>query len=278
MKIKILIVAAIFLFSTYSVAHASNFAQFSAMGDENQLPEETLEETVETAETGKTEEPEVTDSIDTEETILDRFIDNDVPFQDELNTGLPINDPPVEVEQEANRYTVSEGDNLFRIALTHEIPIGALIGWNELTSDLIHPGDELIVSGDEEEAMILEAKMSEKVTAILQPKSPSPSSSPSASGGKELVVTATAYTAYCKGCSGTTAYGIDLRSNPREKVIAVDPNVVPLGTKVWVEGYGEAIAGDTGGAIKGHKIDVFIPSYDRAMEWGVKKVKLKVLN
>ena len=50
MKIKILIVAAIFLFSTYSMAHASNFAQFSAMGEENQLPEATLEETVETAE------------------------------------------------------------------------------------------------------------------------------------------------------------------------------------------------------------------------------------
>jgi 3D (Asp-Asp-Asp) domain-containing protein len=58
----------------------------------------------------------------------------------------------------------------------------------------------------------------------------------------------------------------------------VDPKVIPLGTKVWVEGYGEAIAGDTGGAIKGNKIDVFIPSYGSAMEWGVKKVKIKVHN
>ena len=40
------------------------------------------------------------------------------------------------------------------------------------------------------------------------------------------------------------------------KVIAVDPSVIPLGTKVWVEGYGYAVAGDTGGAIKGNKIDV----------------------
>ena len=54
--------------------------------------------------------------------------------------------------------------------------------------------------------------------------------------------------------------------------------MIPLGTRVWVEGYGEAIAGDTGGAIKGHKIDVFISSYDLAMEWGVKKVKIKVYN
>ncbi len=42
------------------------------------------------------------------------------------------------------------------------------------------------------------------------------------------------------------------------KLIAVDPNVIPLGSKVWVEGYGYAIAGDTGGAIKGNKIDILV--------------------
>ena len=96
---------------------------------------------------------------------------------------------------------------------------------------------------------------------------------------RELTVSATAYTAYCEGCSGTTAYGIDLRSNPDRKVIAVDPTVIPLGTKVWVEGYGEAIAGDIGSAIKGHKIDLFMPSYDsNAIAWGRQTVKLKILN
>lgn len=42
------------------------------------------------------------------------------------------------------------------------------------------------------------------------------------------------------------------------KMIAVDPKVIPLGSKVWVEGYGEAIAGDTGGAIKGNRIDILL--------------------
>ncbi len=42
------------------------------------------------------------------------------------------------------------------------------------------------------------------------------------------------------------------------KVIAVDPRVIPLGTKVYVEGYGYAVAADTGGAIKGYKIDVIL--------------------
>lgn len=77
--------------------------------------------------------------------------------------------------------------------------------------------------------------------------------------GKEFYVSSTAYTASCNGCSGKTATGIDLHANPGAKIIAVDPSVIPLGTKVYVEGYGYAIAADTGTRIKGNKIDVFLP-------------------
>ncbi len=86
--------------------------------------------------------------------------------------------------------------------------------------------------------------------------------------GVEFYVSTTAYTANCNGCSGRTATGINLRANPNAKVIAVDPRVIPLGTKVFVEGYGYAIAADTGGAIKGYKIDVFFPSKADAYRWG----------
>jgi len=98
------------------------------------------------------------------------------------------------------------------------------------------------------------------------------------SGGKEMYMNATAYTAYCNGCSGVTATGINLRANPNLKVIAVDPNVIPLGSKVWVEGYGYAVAGDTGGAIKGNRIDVFVASKEEAYRFGRKQVKIRVLN
>ncbi|MDM5331777.1 ubiquitin-like domain-containing protein [Ureibacillus composti] len=100
----------------------------------------------------------------------------------------------------------------------------------------------------------------------------------STSEGKEFYVTATAYTPYCEGCSGTSASGIDLRGNSNLKVIAVDPNLIPLGTKVWVEGYGNAIAGDTGGAIKGNKIDVLVQSKSQAKNWGRKKVRIRILD
>jgi len=98
------------------------------------------------------------------------------------------------------------------------------------------------------------------------------------SGGKEMYVSATAYTAYCNGCSGVTATGINLRANPNLKVIAVDPRVIPLGTKVWVEGYGYAVAGDTGGAIKGNRIDVFVASKEEAYRFGRRQVKIRILN
>ncbi|AYJ75166.1 putative cell wall binding protein [Bacillus phage BSP36] len=95
---------------------------------------------------------------------------------------------------------------------------------------------------------------------------------------QSLTVVATAYTAYCAGCSGVTATGVNLKANPGQKVIAVDPNVIPLGSRVYVEGYGEAIAADTGGAIKGNRIDVFIPSQSEAVNYGRKTVKINILN
>ncbi|KAB7664938.1 DUF348 domain-containing protein [Bacillus sp. B1-b2] len=96
--------------------------------------------------------------------------------------------------------------------------------------------------------------------------------------GKEVHVNSTAYTASCNGCSGRTATGIDLKANPNAKVIAVDPSFIPLGTKVYVEGYGYAIAADTGGSIKGKKIDVFFPTTAEAYRWGNRQVKIKIID
>ncbi|WP_284140712.1 MULTISPECIES: G5 and 3D domain-containing protein [unclassified Virgibacillus] len=103
-------------------------------------------------------------------------------------------------------------------------------------------------------------------------------SSDSSGGGKTFYVTASAFTAKCSGCSGYTTTGLNLKANPNMKVIAVDPSVIPLGKRVWVEGYGEAIAGDTGGSIVGKRIDVHVATKSQAYSWGVRKVKIKILN
>lgn len=69
---------------------------------------------------------------------------------------------------------------------------------------------------------------------------------------RTLHVWATHYDSHCPGCDQTTATGLKAGKG----VIAVDPKVIPLGSKVYIPGYGTAIAGDTGGSIKGNIIDL----------------------
>ncbi|AXF57310.1 peptidoglycan-binding protein [Salicibibacter kimchii] len=96
--------------------------------------------------------------------------------------------------------------------------------------------------------------------------------------GETFTMEATAYTADCAGCTGETATGIDLNNNRDANVIAVDPNIIPLGSTVHVEGYGEAVAGDTGGGINGEKIDLHVPTEDEALQFGRQDVEVTVLD
>ncbi|MFP7737613.1 LysM peptidoglycan-binding domain-containing protein [Priestia aryabhattai] len=123
-----------------------------------------------------------------------------------------------------------------------------------------------------------EQAQTEQQQAQAEQAQQQPAESSQQASGKSMTVEATAYTANCAGCSGTTATGVDLKANPNQKVIAVDPSVIPLGSKVYVEGYGEAVAADTGGAIKGSRIDVFVPSESDAQQFGRKSVKITVMN
>ena len=84
---------------------------------------------------------------------------------------------------------------------------------------------------------------------------------------------ATAYTADCAGCGGTTASG-----RPAGRgVVAVDPRVIPLGTRLFISGYGPAVAGDTGGAIHGLRIDLGFNSLREAMLFGRREVTVYFL-
>ncbi|PEK30844.1 cell wall-binding protein EntB [Bacillus toyonensis] len=127
-----------------------------------------------------------------------------------------------------------------------------------------------------------EAKAREIEKAKEEAKAKEESKNNTQSAKRELTVVATAYTADPSengtyGGRVLTAMGHDLTANPNMRIIAVDPKVIPLGSKVWVEGYGEAIAGDTGSAIKGNRIDVLMGSKSKAMNWGRQTVKVKIL-
>lgn len=88
-----------------------------------------------------------------------------------------------------------------------------------------------------------------------------------------LQMVATAYTAGCYGCSGFTASG----SRAGHGIVAVDPRVIPLGSKLFIPGYGHAVAGDTGGAIIGRRIDLGFDSLADALRFGRRAITVYVL-
>jgi len=83
---------------------------------------------------------------------------------------------------------------------------------------------------------------------------------------------ATSYDQNCSGCNETTATGMKTGFG----VVAVDPNVIPLGSKVFVPGYGVAVAGDTGGSIKGNRIDLGFDNVKNGW-WSARFVDVYVL-
>ncbi|MDM8098916.1 MULTISPECIES: 3D domain-containing protein [Oceanobacillus] len=126
----------------------------------------------------------------------------------------------------------------------------------------------------EESEPAVEQTSNEEAAASESEEQSSDNGSPQ---GETISVEATAYTADCNGCSGVTATGVDLNQDPNAKVIAVDPNVIPLGSEVYVEGYGYATAADTGGAINGNKIDLHVPSQDEAVNFGRQQVNVTIV-
>ncbi|NLJ99828.1 MAG: DUF348 domain-containing protein [Clostridia bacterium] len=87
--------------------------------------------------------------------------------------------------------------------------------------------------------------------------------------GEEIIMEATAYT----HTGNPTATG----AMPKVGTVAVDPNVIPLGTKLYIEGYGRGTAGDVGGHIKGDKVDLFFETKEKAIKWGRRKIKVTIL-
>jgi len=185
------------------------------------------------------------------------------------------------------KYKVEKGDTLAGIANNHDVTVSDLKNWNELSTDLIVIGQELFIeNADVSQDNASESNTNENAESAEETSTSNESASNDSAAsnnqddpeGQTFSVTATAYTANCDGCSGVTSTGVDLNSNPDAKVIAVDPSVIPLGSEVYVEGYGYATAADVGGAINGNKIDVHVPTKDEAYSWGVRTVDVTIVD
>lgn len=97
------------------------------------------------------------------------------------------------------------------------------------------------------------------------PAAPAAPSPPVQGHGRALTVVATAY-----ALPGTTASGLPVGPG----IVAVDPTVIPFGTHMTIPGYGEGVAADTGSAIVGARIDVWVPTEAQANQWGVQTITI----
>ncbi|WP_054696706.1 3D domain-containing protein [Syntrophomonas palmitatica] len=96
-------------------------------------------------------------------------------------------------------------------------------------------------------------------------------------GGNTLTMVATGYCS-CAKCNYPYGGHPSYLGYPLERgIIAVDPKVIPMGTKLWVEGYGEGIAADQGNAIKGNRLDLCFSSHQEALDWGIRTVQVTIL-
>ena len=94
-----------------------------------------------------------------------------------------------------------------------------------------------------------------------------PPPQPPPKGGRKMVVSATCYI-----LKGTTASGLPVGPG----IVAVDPTVIPLGTRMYIPGYGKGIAADVGGGIKGHIIDLWYSTYAECAKWGRRTVTITI--
>jgi cystine transport system substrate-binding protein len=102
-------------------------------------------------------------------------------------------------------------------------------------------------------------------TADTAPVDPASTGEPTAASGRTMAVSSTGYS-----LPGHTATGMPVGWG----VVAVDPSVIPLGARLTIPGYGEAVAADTGGGVRGATIDIWFPTLAQAQAWGRRTVTI----
>ena len=286
MKKIVLIIIALFMLALGTTGITTVLAA------QNEKSENTSKET----KTKQSDELEIQNGLDY---LIDEREDSKAIVQT-LVTSPSSEEPllePVSIEEDQEKtkneekntvdYTVESGDTLINIATAFEVDVSELIKWNEhVTNDsplqineVIQIETNLTTETIKPEKITWKTETNEEVLPVSNQQDTvieETSAASSDASTEKMTVVATAYSRNQPSLTNITASGIDLSQNPQ--VIAVDPTVIPLGTKVYVEGYGEAIAGDTGSAIIGNRVDLHMDSIDESFKWGIQEVELTILN
>ena len=202
----------------------------------------------------------------------------------------------IQEDENGSNYMITWGDTLSAIAAATEISLDTLVEVNNISNaDMIIVGNKISLSSDksivtvgegeetrsydvshEEEIVEVETPVVETVveTPVVEEVAVE-ETAPATSEGYTITVEATAYSTNQPSLSDYTYTGINLRQTPN--VIAVDPSVIPLGSTVVIPGYGTFIAGDTGSAIVGNRIDVHITDLNAAWAFGRQTMTITVL-
>jgi len=191
------------------------------------------------------------------------FTDNETPEE------LPVNEPAIEETSANIEPTIIAVNENGRLKISED-------------DELIRAFTEVVEGSRTQEISYMVDEPFKDVPAVKVPtfdENPAPSENVVETSEGMLPYShvmrmeATAYLPTDGSSEGLTAMGIPARWG----IVAVDPDVIPLGTRVYVPGYGVALAADVGGAINGYKIDLCMEDYGQAMDFGRRTVTVFVL-
>ncbi len=166
--------------------------------------------------------------------------------------------------EEGKEKVLQEGEDGELSIITKENYSGAKLISSEVVGELVTK---------EAKNKIIERGTKKEELPIVELKKEPANITVSAAGNNSLNVVATGYTPGDPGCTGITYTG----TKASRGTIAVDPKVIPFGTKLYIPGYGYGVAADTGGAIKGNKIDLCYETRAEALNWGIKNITVYVV-
>lgn len=180
-------------------------------------------------------------------------VTNEIPFETEY-----VENPDLEKGKE---NIIQQGVNTIKTYTYYKTYVGGKYTDIKEKCEIVQEGKKQIVEKGTKEVV----------------KAPAAASSAGTIDGlkykKTISMNSSAYTAYCSGTKRRTATGAEAVKG----VAAVDTNVIPFGTKLYIPGYGYAVAADRGGAIKGNRIDLCMNSYNEAIQWGRRNVTVYIL-